>query len=148
MEMHNKSNIETVLAFDFGLKQIGIAFGQTITNQSTGIKIIKAKNGVPNWDEIKTIVEEWNPTTLVVGLPINMDDSESEMSRLAKTFAKNLKSRSHINVKMVDERLSSREAKNKAREASKSLDTTKTDHIAAALILQSFLNNPKSSENV
>ncbi len=51
--MHNKSNIETVLAFDFGLKQIGIAFGQTITNQSTGIKIIKAKNGVPNWGEIK-----------------------------------------------------------------------------------------------
>ena len=44
MEMHNKSNIEPVLAFDFGLKQIGIAFGQTITNQSTGIKIIKAKN--------------------------------------------------------------------------------------------------------
>ena len=148
MEMHNKSEIKTVLAFDFGLKQIGIAFGQTITNQSTGIKIIKAKNGVPNWDEIKIIVEEWNPDILVVGLPIHMNDKESEMSTLARNFAKNLKSRSHINVKMVDERLSSREAKNKAREASKSLDTTKTDHIAAASILQSFLNNPKSSENV
>ena len=148
MEMHNKSDVETVLAFDFGLKQIGIAFGQTITNQSTGIKIIKAKNGVPNWDEIKIIVEEWNPDILVVGFPIHMNDKESEMSALARNFAKNLKSRSHINVKMVDERLSSREAKNKAREASKSLDTTKTDHIAAALILQSFLNNPKSSENV
>ena len=148
MEMHNKSDIETVLAFDFGLKQIGIAFGQTITNQSTGIKIIKAKNGVPNWGEIKIIVEEWNPDMLVVGLPIHMNDQESEMSALARNFAKNLKSLSHINVKMVDERLSSREAKNKAKEASKSLDTTKTDHIAAAFILQSFLNNPKSSENV
>ena len=148
MEMHNKSNIETVLAFDFGLKQIGIAFGQTITNQSTGIKIIKAKNGIPNWDEIKTIVEEWNPNTLIVGLPINMDDSESEMSSLARAFAKGLKDRIHKSVKLMDERLSSREAKNKAREASKSLDTTKTDHIAAALILQSFLNNPKSSENI
>ena len=91
MEMHNKSNIETVLAFDFGLKQIGIAFGQTITNQSTGIKIIKAKNGVPNWDEIKIIVEEWNPDILVVGLPIHMNDKESEMSALARNFAKNLK---------------------------------------------------------
>ena len=148
MEMHNKSDIETVLAFDFGLKQIGIAFGQTITNQSTGIKIKKAKNGIPNWDEIKIIVEEWNPDILIVGLPIHMDNAESEMSALARNFAKILKSLSHINVKMVDERLSSREAKNKAREASKSLDTTKTDHIAAALILQSFLNNPKSSENV
>ena len=148
MEMHNKSNIETVLAFDFGLKQIGIAFGQTITNQSTGIKIIKAKNGIPNWDEIKTIVEEWNPNTLIVGLPVNMDDSESEMSSLARAFAKGLKDRIHKSVKLMDERLSSREAKNKVKEASKSLDTTKTDHIAAALILQSFLNNPKSSENI
>ena len=148
MEMHSKSNVETVLAFDFGLKQIGIAFGQTITNQSTGIKIIKAKNGVPNWNEIKTIVEEWNPNTLVVGLPINMDDSESDMSKLTRTFAKGLKDRIHKSVKLVDERLSSREAKNKAKEASKSLDTTKTDHIAAALILQSYLNNPKSSENI
>ena len=148
MEMHNKSNIETVLAFDFGLKQIGIAFGQTITNQSTGIKIIKVKNGIPNWDEIKTIVEEWNPNTLIVGLPVNMDNSESEMSSLARTFAKNLKDRIHNSVKLMDERLSSREAKNKAKEASKSLDTTKTDHIAAALILQSYLNNPKSSENI
>ena len=148
MEMHNKSNIETVLAFDFGLKQIGIAFGQTITNQSTGIKIIKAKNGVPNWDEIKTIVEEWDPKTLIVGLPVNMDNSESEMSSLARTFAKDLKDRIHNSVKLMDERRSSREAKNKVKEFSKTFDTTKADHIAAAFILQSYLNNPKSSENI
>ena len=147
MEMHNKSNIETVLAFDFGLKQIGIAFGQTITNQSTGIKIIKAKNGVPNWDEIKTIVEEWNPKTLIVGLPVNMDNSESEMSSLARTFAKDLKDRIHNSVKLMDERLSSREAKNEAKEFSKNFDTTKADHIAAAFILQSYLNDPKLAEN-
>ena len=147
MEMHNKSDIETVLAFDFGLKQIGIAFGQTITNQSTGIKIIKAKNGVPNWGEIKIIVEEWNPDILIVGLPIHMNDKESEMSALARNFAKNLKSLSHVNVKMVDERLSSREAKNKVKEFSKNFDTTKADHIAAAFILQSYLNDPKLAEN-
>ncbi len=147
MEMHNKSDIETVLAFDFGLKQIGIAFGQTITNQSTGIKIIKAKNGIPNWDEIKIIVEEWNPKTLIVGLPVNMDNSESEMSSLARTFAKNLKDRIHNSVKLMDERLSSREAKNKVKEFSKNFNTTKADHIAAAFILQSYLNDPKLAEN-
>lgn len=147
MEMHNKSNIETVLAFDFGLKQIGIAFGQTITNQSTGIKIIKAKNGVPNWDEIRTIVEEWNPNTLIVGLPVNMDDSESEMSSLARNFAKDLKDRIHNSVKLMDERLSSKEAKNKVKEFSKNFDTTEADHIAAAFILQSYLNDPKLAEN-
>ena len=138
MEMHNKSNVETVLAFDFGLKQIGIAFGQTITNQSTGIKIIKAKNGVPNWDEIKTIVEEWNPNTLVVGLPINMDDSESDMSKLTRTFAKGLKDRIHKSVKLMDERLSSREAKNELKEVFKNFDATKADHIAASFILHSY----------
>ena len=147
MEMHNKSNIETVLAFDFGLKQIGIAFGQTITKQSTGIKIIKAKNGIPNWDEIKTIVEEWNPNTLIVGLPVNMDDSESEMSCLARAFAKGLKNRIHKSVKLMDERLSSREAKNKVKEVFKNFDATKADHIAAAFILQSYLNDPKLAKN-
>ena len=147
MEMHNKSNVETVLAFDFGLKQIGVAFGQTITNQSTGIKIIKAKNGVPNWNEIKTIVEEWNPNTLVVGLPINMDDSESDMSKLTRTFAKGLKDRIHKNVKLMDERLSSREAKNEVKEVFKTFDATKADHIAASFILQSYLNDPKLAEN-
>ena len=147
MEMHSKSNVETVLAFDFGLKQIGIAFGQTITNQSTGIKIIKAKNGVPNWNEIKTIVEEWNPNTLVVGLPINMDDSESDMSKLTRTFAKGLKDRIHKSVKLMDERLSSREAKNELKEVFKNFDATKADHIAASFILQSYLNDPKLAEN-
>ena len=147
MEMHNKSNVETVLAFDFGLKQIGVAFGQTITNQSTGIKIIKAKNGVPNWNEIKTIVEEWNPNTLVVGLPINMDDSESDMSKLTRTFAKGLKDRIHKSVKLMDERLSSREAKNELKEVFKNFDATKADHIAASFILQSYLNDPKLAEN-
>ena len=138
MEMHSKSNVETVLAFDFGLKQIGIAFGQTITNQSTGI---------PNWDEIKTIVEEWNPNTLVVGLPINMDDSESDMSKLTRTFAKGLKDRIHKSVKLMDERLSSREAKNEVKEVFKNFDATKADHIAASFILQSYLNDPKLAEN-
>ena len=147
MEMHNKSDIETVLAFDFGLKQIGIAFGQTITKQSTGIKIIKAKNGIPNWDEIKIIVEEWNPKTLIVGLPVNMDDSESKMSCLARAFAKGLKNRIHKSVKLMDERLSSREAKNKVKEVFKNFDATKADHIAAAFILQSYLNDPKLAEN-
>ena len=147
MEMHNKSNIETVLAFDFGLKQIGIAFGQTITKQSTGIKIIKAKNGIPNWDEIKTIVEDWNPNTLIVGLPVNMDDSESEMSSLARAFAKGLKDRIHKSVKLMDERLSSREAKNKVKEVFNNFDATNADHIAAAIILQSYLNDPKLAEN-
>ena len=147
MEMHNKSNVETVLAFDFGLKQIGVAFGQRITNQSTGIKIIKAKNGVPNWNEIKTIVEEWNPNTLVVGLPINMDDSESDMSKLTRTFAKALKDRIHKSVKLMDERLSSREAKNEVKEVFKNFDATKADHIAASFILQSYLNDPKLAEN-
>ena len=147
MEMHNKSNVETVLAFDFGLKQIGIAFGQTITNQSTGIKIIEAKNGIPNWDEVKTIVEEWNPNTLVVGLPINMDDSESDMSKLTRTFAKGLKDRIHKSVKLMDERLSSREAKNEVKEVFKNFDATKADHIAASFILQSYLNDPKLAEN-
>ena len=76
-----------------------------------------------------------------------MDDSESEMSSLTRNFAKGLKDRIHNSVKLMDERLSSREAKNKVKEVFKNFDTNKTDHIAAAFILQSYLNDPKLAES-
>jgi putative Holliday junction resolvase len=99
------------------------------------------------------LIEEWKPDLLLVGLPLNMDNSESELSQRARKFARRLEGRYNIDVIMVDERLTSREAKSMlqeeqrpARRGGKSHDLTKIDHLAAALILQSWLQAPDSGQ--
>ena len=146
MVMHKKA--ETALAFDFGLKQIGVAFGQTITSQAHGIEILNAKNGIPNWREIEGLIEEWDPTILIVGLPIDMNNMESRITMAAKKFAVKLNKKFKQPVKLVDEKLSSREAKYQARETSKSVNLARVDHLAAALILQTYLNHPESAKSI
>ena len=136
----------SAIGFDFGLKQIGVAYGQTLTNTAKGLSIIKAQDGIPQWPSISTLLDQWKPNTILVGLPLNMDGSESELSTRARKFARRLEGRFGIQVKMVDERLTSQEAKSLLREQSQNQrgrtdDLTKIDHIAAALILQSWLDD-------
>jgi len=139
-----------VLAFDFGLKQIGVAQGHTLIHSANGLTIIKANDGTPDWAAISEIIEKWQPDLLLVGLPLNMDDSESELSHKARRFARRLEGRYGIQVTMIDERLTSREAKfmiheqqrNRGRKA-RTQDLTKIDHLAAALILQGWLQAPE-----
>ena len=143
----------TALAFDFGLKQIGVAYGQTLTGSANGLSIVKASDGAPDWSQISFVIDEWKPDILLVGLPLNMDDSESELSQRARRFARRLEGRYNIEVIMMDERLTSREAKSMLQEeqrtagrGGKSHDLTKIDHLAAALILQSWLQAPDSGQ--
>ena len=144
--MPNQSSHQTLLAFDFGLKQIGVACGQTLTSSAQGLCIIKASDGIPNWDDLRALIDEWKPDLLLVGLPLNMDGSESELSHLARKFARRLHGRFTLETLMVDERLSSHEIKTSIREqdsnTSARTDLSKIDHLAAALILQSWLNQP------
>lgn len=138
---------QTVMSFDYGLRQIGVAHGQTLTATAEGIAIIKATDGVPNWNNLKALLDEWKPDLLLVGLPLNMDGSESEISRLARKFARRLQGRFNLDVLMIDERLTSQEAKSSLRDSGYvteggKVDLTKVDHLAAALILQSWLDQP------
>ena len=132
---------QSLLGFDYGLKQIGVANGQTITSSAQGLTILSAVDGIPDWSAVEKLLKEWKPDLVVVGLPLNMDDSESELSARARKFARRLQGRFSVDVDMVDERLTSREAKTLGREQG-SNDITKIDHIAAALILQSWLDCP------
>jgi putative Holliday junction resolvase len=145
--MHNLNGHQTILAFDYGLKQVGVASGQTLTGSARGLCILKAHDGIPNWDEVSKLLNEWTPDLVLVGLPLNMDASESELSRLARKFARRLQGRFSANVLMVDERLTSQDAKALIREENNEgkkgqPDLTKIDHLAAALILQSWLDQP------
>lgn len=124
----------TVLAFDFGLRNIGVATGQAITRTASEIATVRARDGVPDWNTVDALVRQWQPDALLVGLPLNMDDTESEMSTRAKSFARKLRSRYRLTVELVDERLTSFEA----RGISDDLDTQHA--IAARLIAETYLN--------
>jgi putative Holliday junction resolvase len=123
------------MGFDFGMGKIGIAVGQAITGSATPLTILKARDGVPNWQQVEQLINEWQPALLVVGLPLNMDGSDSEMSRLAEKFSRKLHGRFNIPVDTMDERLTSFEA---AQYAEKD---QLVDAIAARLILESWFKS-------
>jgi putative holliday junction resolvase len=139
--MPEVTRAKRLIGFDYGLKQIGVASGQTLTGFATGLTILKAVDGIPDWSEVEKLLRDWNPDLVVVGLPLNMDDSESELSTRARKFARRLQGRFSVAVQMVDERLTSREAKSIGRQQGYQ-DLTKIDHVAASLIVQSWLDSP------
>lgn len=102
---------ECVIAFDYGTRFIGVAVGQSITRTASPLSALPAKEGIPNWDQIAALLKEWQPQRLVVGLPLNMDGTPSEMSQRAEKFARRLHGRFGLPVETWDERLSSYEAR-------------------------------------
>lgn len=133
----------SVLAFDYGLKNIGVAYGQSITGTANEMPPLTARDGIPNWDEIAKLLSEWQPQRLLVGLPLNMDDSESELSQRARKFANRLHGRFGLPVELFDERLTTRLAKEEARERGHkgNYGTSPVDSIAARLLLESWFNS-------
>lgn len=135
MDKHN-----IILGFDFGLANIGVAVGQTITQSAKPLAVLKAKQGVPNWDDIKQFIVEWGIDVLVVGLPLNMDGTEQSITHKARAFGEQLQSRFHLPIYFSDERLTTIAAKDK-------IHTTVTgrarferaDSVSAQLIVESWI---------
>jgi putative holliday junction resolvase len=119
-----------ILAFDFGLRHIGVAAGQTVTGTASPLTTLRAREGKPRWPEVVQLVRDWNPCRLLVGLPLNMDDTESTMSEQARRFAAELERRTGVAAELVDERLTTREAAQAGGEHAH----------AAALIAETWLN--------
>ncbi len=95
----------TAIAFDFGTKSIGCAVGQSITGTAQALPAFKAQDGIPNWDAIEKCLKDWKPDVIVVGLPLNMDGTEQDLTLRAKKFANRLNGRFGIKVELQDERL-------------------------------------------
>ena len=131
----------TALAFDYGLRQIGVAVGQTLTGSARPLTVIRARDGQPDWQDIADLIAEWRPGLLLVGLPLNMDGSESEFCGRARKFARRLHGRTGLAAKMVDERLTTREAKSRDGHRESYRDDP-IDNLAAQIILESWLNEP------
>ncbi len=108
---------QLVLAFDIGLRRIGVACGDSLSRSASPLPGLSAGPDGPRWAAIDALIEEWQPTLAVVGLPYNADDSESAMAAHARAFAAALASRYRLRVELVDERYSSLEAQDRLRTA-------------------------------
>ena len=131
-----------VLGFDFGMKKIGVAVGQTITQSATALAILKAKNGTPNWANIEALITEWAIDTLVVGLPLNMDGTEQPITQKARLFGEALKAHYQLPVHFMDERLTTIAAKEEMHQTiSGQARFGQADSVSAKLIVESWLRS-------
>jgi putative holliday junction resolvase len=132
--MHN-----VILAFDFGLRRIGVAVGQAITLSANPLPVLIAERGEPKWDQIAQLIAQWQPGALLVGLPFKMNGGEQAISFAARKFAVELQKRFQLPVHLVDERLTTREAKRRLVESGIKLKDYPIDSYAAKLILESWM---------
>ena len=131
-----------LLGFDFGMKRIGVAVGQTVTKSARPLETLKAKNGVPQWERLTKLIKTWQPDALVVGIPLNMDGTEQPLTEAAKRFMEVLKERFQLPVFGIDERLSTKDARERLFKEGgfKALQDGQVDSVAAQLILQNWLS--------
>ncbi len=144
IEQPSSIQIQRIIAFDFGTQKTGVAFGQSMTGTGTPLSLIPMKDGIPDWILLDKVLAEWQPDVCLVGLPLNMDDSESELCARARKFARRVKHRLNKPVWMVDERLTTREAREDVRRVSSQRKgkAPSADSMAAVLLIESWFREP------
>ncbi|MDT0602376.1 Holliday junction resolvase RuvX [Thalassotalea castellviae] len=133
----------TVLGFDFGTKYIGVAVGQELTGTASPLGSIKAKDGIPNQEQLSKFFNEWQPNLIVVGLPLNMDGTNQNVTFAAKKFGNRLANQFKLAVEFVDERLTTADAKEQlfAQGGYRNLKKDNIDAESARLIIESFFES-------
>lgn len=129
-----------ILAFDYGLKSIGVAVGQQLTGTASTLKALKAVDGTPDWNQIEALLKEWQPAVVVVGLPLNMDGSEQPFTARVHKFINRLHGRFGVKVVAQDERLTTVESRAElfSQGGFKKLSKDAVDCYSAKLILESW----------
>jgi putative Holliday junction resolvase len=132
-----------LLAFDYGLRRIGVAAGNTEVGTASPLVTLSARDGVPDWERVADLLDEWRPALLLVGLPLNLDGSDSDMAARARRFARRLHGRFGLPCELVDERLSSEAARERLYESGRvpAADRGAVDREAACLILETWLQS-------
>lgn len=153
-DSHASTDIHVILALDYGVKKMGMALGNSLTQDARPFDILAMNNGQPDWDNLIGIISIWQVSQVLVGLPLHMDGTASMLSKRAHKFARRLAHRlaaagQPVTVKLVDERLSSREARTLAwdngwiKHAQDNID-----HVAAAVLLASHFEHPDAAHIV
>ena len=125
-----------IIAFDYGEKKIGVAVGQTSTNTSSPLQIIFNKDNKTNWISISSLLDEWKPDLILLGKPLNMDGSDSEIMKKVDKFYKELKYIYDADIEFVDERLTTFEA----REILKDEKHDNVDAHAAKILIDNWFD--------
>ena len=128
-----------IVAFDFGEKKIGVAVGQTSTYTSSPLQVIFNNHDKVNWNEISVLLEEWRPELILIGKPLNMDGTDSEMMKKVDAFYKKLESLYDAKFEYVDERLTTFEA----RDILKENNAETVDANAAKILIDNWFNRNK-----
>ncbi len=131
-----------IMAFDFGLKRIGVAVGQTLTGNAQMLSPLAARDGIPDWTLIEKLFKEWQPDLLLVGIPLAIDGSELSVTPNARKFMNRLHGRFGLPVQGVDERVSTKEARQQLFDYGgyKKLKEHSVDSLSAEIILQQWLH--------
>ncbi|MBL3591095.1 MAG: Holliday junction resolvase RuvX [gamma proteobacterium endosymbiont of Lamellibrachia anaximandri] len=130
--------INRVLGFDYGTRKIGVAVGQTITATATALETLLPVKNKPDWQRISQLIDEWKPDALIVGLPLDVDDTETDATAPAKRFSRQLEGRYRLPVVMTDERFTSFEARDRLGHKAKRIE--EYDAVAAKLIIDTWLS--------
>ncbi|MGV3590604.1 MAG: Holliday junction resolvase RuvX [Gammaproteobacteria bacterium] len=144
-------SILTYFGIDFGTRKIGVAVGQTLTRTAMGIAIVPVHANVVDWDLLDKLVQQWKPGAFVVGMPYSMDGTDNDMTARARNFAKLLGARYGKPCHEMDERLSTRAAREISRDNAERIgkrydDRTKVDALAAQLLLESWFEMGQSPD--
>ena len=137
----NFMNYQRLMGFDFGLKRIGTAIGQVVTGTASPLEVVTAvKLGEPNWVHITKLIKKWRPDACIVGLPLNMDGSNQTITLAAQQFCQDLKEKFNLPVHQMDERLTTKAAREILFENGgfKALQHGQVDCMAAKLILENW----------
>lgn len=132
MSAQPASVIRHFLAFDYGLKRVGVATGNSLTRQAQPLRTVAAE-GAERFAQIGKLIDEWRPDALVIGVPFHPDGAEHENTLRARKFGGQLRGRFHLPVHEVDERYSTTEAQGFG---AKDLDAA-----SAAILLQQYFND-------
>lgn len=134
----------TLLAFDFGVKRIGVAVGNSIAHTTQPLTTLHGEQNEQRFAAIAALIRDWQPNALVVGLPCNDDGTLHEMTRLCRRFANRLKGRFNLPTILVDERYTSAAAGTHLNEMGvRGIKQKKLiDQVAAQYILQAYFDEP------
>ncbi|MCW8856013.1 MAG: Holliday junction resolvase RuvX [Kangiella sp.] len=145
--MAQATSPQRYLCFDFGEKRLGVATGLRDQMSSQALTVLAVVNDQPDWSLVEKLITEWRVEAFVVGLPLNMDDTEQQITQKARKFAGRLHGRYGLPTHLHDERLSSAEVKDYLFEIGgyKKLKQTPIDAYAAELILKGFFEQQSSN---
>lgn len=130
-----------IIGIDYGKSRIGVASGQILTKTASPIATISAKNGVPDWQKFDQLVHQWHPHEIVIGLPIDTKDQETEITKEVRLFSKVIEKRYQKKIHLISEAFSTQEALWLLKKANQKVNSfLKVDALAACIILETWMN--------